>query len=167
MTRRNPLGVMLIISAIDVLLCAFTAGLTLFFLGSAASATKSEQGLSPGLIGMAVVVHNTPGLVKAVWDACPGQWLPASGCETAATCVCRTANPPESGENWVFSAGGSGQLDAIIGLLGGGQFLKAHVVCQGISKGAPILRFETRSPQFRPVSGCRIVEATQRIGYSP
>jgi hypothetical protein len=44
--RGNPLAVMLLISAIDVLLCAFTATITLFFLGGghATGATNDEIG---------------------------------------------------------------------------------------------------------------------------
>ena len=57
-SRANPLAVMLIISAIDVLLCAFTATITLFFLGGgqATSNTNDEVGWA----GVLVLTETTP-----------------------------------------------------------------------------------------------------------
>ncbi len=53
--KGNPLATMLIISAIDVLLCSFTAGLTLFFFGSGG---QVDAGQGEGWAGTLLVISN-------------------------------------------------------------------------------------------------------------
>jgi hypothetical protein len=53
--QGNPLATMLIISAIDVLLCAFTATVTLFFLGGGTMPGKDDQ--ENGWDGALVVIR--------------------------------------------------------------------------------------------------------------
>jgi hypothetical protein len=59
-TRRNPLSTMLIISAIDVLLCAFTATVTLFFLGG--NIAKPHHDVGIGWSGTLVVLSSPDGI---------------------------------------------------------------------------------------------------------
>jgi len=54
--RGNPLATMLIISAIDVLLCAFTATLALFFLGGGSSTSGDANKI--GWAGTLVVISS-------------------------------------------------------------------------------------------------------------
>src|SRR5438874_285036 len=58
--QGNPLATMLIISAVDVLLCAFTATVTLFFIGAGASQHNKHM---PGWGGVLVYTSTTPGVV--------------------------------------------------------------------------------------------------------
>jgi hypothetical protein len=57
---RNPLSTMLIISAIDVLLCAFTATVTLFFLGGSMPQPPRDEGI--GWSGTLVVLSSSDGI---------------------------------------------------------------------------------------------------------
>jgi hypothetical protein len=54
--RGNPLATMLIISAVDVLLCAFTATLALFFLGGGSSSSGDANNI--GWAGTLVVISS-------------------------------------------------------------------------------------------------------------
>lgn len=59
-TPRNPLSTMLIISAIDVLLCAFTATVTLFFLGGSIEKPPHDEGI--GWSGTLIVLSSPDGI---------------------------------------------------------------------------------------------------------
>lgn len=64
--RTSPLATMLILSAIDVLLCSFTAGVALFLMGDAGSAeslTSSQSSLQNNYLYLKapMIYHNVAG----------------------------------------------------------------------------------------------------------
>jgi hypothetical protein len=80
--RRSSLGPILILSAIDVLLCGFSAGLALFFVGAGAGVTDNAVGapIAPTNVGSDARGHGAPaGIVIVHYDDNSAKLRPASG----------------------------------------------------------------------------------------
>src|SRR5579872_2508960 len=92
--RGNPLATMLIISAIDVLLCTFTAGLTLFFFGSGVRGGLNAGARPGGWPGTLIKINNQEGSALQVIGPFRGECRPEGGCARNRTCACISDDPP-------------------------------------------------------------------------
>jgi hypothetical protein len=123
---------MLIISAIDVLLCTFTAGLTLFFMGSGAHAGASAGKVPGGWPGTLIKINNHEGSeLQIISPLRPGQCRPDDGCARSRTCACIVEDPPTRVHPLILgtSTKGSAHILADITVLAEGQMKTFSLDC--------------------------------------
>jgi hypothetical protein len=151
--NRVSFGTMLLISAIDVLLCAFTAGLTLFFFGSNyyGFAQNAEKGT--GWSGAMIVLMNRG----------PNQLYVSSGCHSEAqcalgsSCICRSPDAPSNDHAWLLnSRSREGAVDTIVTIVGPSGMSAARVRCRSGATEGNKIRIGTEIHPIVGVEGCDV-----------
>ena len=167
-TPRSPLGLMLIISAIDVLLCSFTAALVLFFVGAGSGASgfsKQYAGIAANS-GSDVQGKGAPAAFLVFTYGSPSSrvtpdasWtidrIPASNGELAANETWLLFEAPSNTRPLTFrTPTGSDPLDATLTFVVSGEALTVALSCAGTSPA----EFTLRGPPFSvvPRNPCKV-----------
>ncbi len=139
---RQQLATVLILSAIDVLLCSFTASLTLFFIGAGADAANSAPSTQSGETELGVARgEGAPGaIIVANYIGGSSRLRPTqiSGLETMPTANWENADsvawlleetPIEQAPFTLVGDGSAGQMAVMISVSGSDRTLQFGVTC--------------------------------------
>lgn len=148
---RQQLATILILSAIDVLLCGFTAALTLFFIGAGADAANArllEEGavvadtdnLGAGAPALIVIATYNAGSIRLKPAASSGySTLPAEKWESAYLVSWLIDARPTARSPFVLThEAQSGRLAAKLDISGGDSTRIVEVLCQ-VGSGTKVL----------------------------
>jgi hypothetical protein len=173
--RRPRVAIMLIISAIDVLICSFTAGLTLFFLATGATHVngtgQSSLSNSSAAFEFLMVNIGTDGKTSAVVVCgekqqylCNVKRVPRNATEVSKDVVIVTDELPSPSRPLVI--GPTQPVDFLewdISVSAAGKITKTHLRC--VVKGGELFMVIPSDRPIKTLSGCREPEDQIKKGH--